>query len=131
MTVKDIMSSSIISVSPEDSFERICFIMKSEDVGAVPVCDKQNHLLGIVTDRDLIIRFNGKLLAKDLMTKSPITVNPEDDIHDAAMMFSKYRIRRLPVLEGDKLVGMLSLRDLAKKKVLTAEIGHIIYNVCN
>ncbi len=131
MIVKELMSSSIITANPDDSFEHICFIMKSEDVGVVPVCDKQNHLLGIITDRDLIIRLDNELAAKDLMSKSPITVNSGDDIHEAAMMFSKYRIRRLPVLDGDRLVGMLTLKDLAKKKVLTAEIGHIIYNICN
>ena len=131
MIVKDIMSSYVITASPEDTFEQIVFIMKSEDVGAVPICDKQNKLLGIITDRDLILRFNSGTTANDLMTKSPIYVNSGDDIHDAAMKFSKYRIRRLPVLDGQRLVGMLSLKDLAKKKVLTAEIGHIIYNICN
>jgi CBS domain-containing protein len=131
MIVKDIMSSYVITASPEDTFEQIVFIMKSEDVGAVPICDKQNKLLGIITDRDLILRFNSGNTANDLMTKSPIYVNSGDDIHDAAMKFSKYRIRRLPVLDGQRLVGMLSLKDLAKKKVLTAEIGHIIYNICN
>ena len=131
MIVKDIMSSYVITASPEDTFEQIVFIMKSEDVWAVPICDKQNKLLGIITDRDLILRINSGNTANDLMTKSPIYVNSGDDIHDAAMKFSKYRIRRLPVLDGQRLVGMLSLKDLAKKKVLTAEIGHIIYNICN
>ncbi len=131
MIVKDIMSSSIITASPEDTFERIIFIMKTEDVGAVPICDTQNKLLGIVTDRDLILRLKDGSTANDLMTKSPIYVNSGDDIHDAAMMFSKYRVRRLPVLDGERLVGMLTLKDLAKKKVLTAEIGYIIYNICN
>ena len=131
MIVKDIMSSSIISVKPDDTFDHISYIMKSEDVGAVPVCDKQNRLIGIITDRDLILRYEKGNTARDMMTKAPISVTSEDDIHDAAMMFSKYRIRRLPVLDGERLVGMLRLRDMAKKKVLKAEIGHIIYNICN
>lgn len=131
MIVKDIMSSSIISVKPDDTLDRISYIMRSEDVGAVPVCDKQNRLIGIITDRDLILRYEKGNTARDMMTKAPISVTSEDDIHDAAMMFSKYRIRRLPVLDGERLVGMLSLRDMAKKKVLKAEIGHIIYNICN
>lgn len=130
MIVKDIMSTTIVAARPEDDFSQLCYIMRSEDVGAVPVCDIQNRLLGIITDRDLIMRYEDGLKAHDLMTKSPITVKATDDIHDAALIFSKYRIRRLPVLDGEKLVGMLSLRDFAKKKVLTAEIGHIIYNIC-
>ena len=131
MIVKDIMSSSIISVKPDDTFDRISYIMKSEDVGAVPVCDNQNRLIGIITDRDLIVRYEKGNTANDMMTKSPISVSSEDDIHNAAMVFSKYKIRRLPVLDGERLVGMLCLRDMAKKKVLKAEIGHIIYNICN
>ena len=130
MIVKDIMSTTIVAARPEDDFSQLCYIMRSEDVGAVPVCDIQNRLLGIITDRDLVTRYEDGLTAQDLMTKSPITVKANDDIHDAALIFSKYRIRRLPVLDGEKLVGMLSLRDFAKKKVLTAEIGHIIYNIC-
>jgi signal-transduction protein with cAMP-binding, CBS, and nucleotidyltransferase domain len=65
------------------------------------------------------------------MTESPVWVNSGDDIHQAALKFSKYGIRRLPVLESGRLVGMLTMKDLAKKKVLMAEIGHILYNICN
>lgn len=129
MLVKDLMSTSIISVSPEDTLERVIFIMKSEDVGVVPVCDLQNRLVGIITDRDLIIRDG--LCAADFMTEAPVTVNTQDDIHNAALKFSQYKVRRLPVLDGERLAGMLSLKDLAKKKILMAEIGHIIYSICN
>ena len=129
MLVKDLMSTSIISVLPEDTLERIIFIMKSEDVGIVPVCDLQNRLLGVSTDRDLIIR-DGRT-AEDYMTKNPISIDAKDNIHDAALRFSQYKIRRLPVLDGERLVGILSLKDMAKKKILMAEIGHIIYNICN
>ncbi|MBR5129109.1 MAG: CBS domain-containing protein [Firmicutes bacterium] len=131
MIVKDIMSSSVISVMPNDNLDKVIFIMKSEDIGIVPVCDKQNHLLGIITDRDIVIRYKEDLLSKDIMTRTPITVSSDEGIHDAALKFSKYKVRRLPVLDGERLVGMLSLRDMAKKKVLTVEIGHIIYNICN
>lgn len=129
MLVKDLMSTSIITVSPDDTLERVIFIMKSEDVGVVPVCDLQNRLVGIITDRDLIIRDG--LRAADFMSESPVTVNTQDDIHNAALKFSQYKVRRLPVLDGERLAGMLSLKDLAKKKILMAEIGHIIYSICN
>ena len=129
MLVKDLMSTSIITVSPDDTLERVIFIMKSEDVGVVPVCDLQNRLVGIITDRDLIIRDG--LRAADFMSEAPVTVNTQDDIHNAALKFSQYKVRRLPVLDGERLAGMLSLKDLAKKKILMAEIGHIIYSICN
>lgn len=131
MLVKDLMSSSVSCVSPEDTLERIIFIMKSEDVGILPVCDKQNHVLGVITDRDIVIRQDNAENAAKLMTEDVITVNSGDDIHQAALKFSKYGIHRLPVTENQRLVGILSLKDLAKKKVFTAEIGHIIYNIYN
>lgn len=131
MLVKDLMSTSVISVKPGDSYEQIGFIMRCEDVGIVPVCDGQNHLLGVITDRDMILRHDKGATAEGLMTPSPVTVNSGDDIHQAALKFSKYGVRRLPVIESDRLVGILSLKDMAKKKFLTAEIGHIIYNICN
>lgn len=129
MLVKDLMSTSIISVLQEDNLERIIFIMKSEDVGIVPVCDLQNKLLGVITDRDLIIRDG--ITAVDYMTPNPVTIDAKEDIHSAALSFSMNKVRRLPVLDGERLVGILSLKDMAQKKVLMAEIGHIIYNICN
>ena len=131
MLVKDLMSASVISVRPEDTYDQISFIMRCEDIGIVPVCDGQNHLLGVITDRDMLMRRDEGQDAKALMTASPVTVNSGDDIHQAALKFSKYGIRRLPVLDSGRPVGMLSFKDLAKKKVLTAEIGHIMYNICN
>ena len=131
MLVKDLMSSSVISVGPEDTYDQISFLMKSEDVGIVPVCDSRDHILGVITDRDMIVRRDNADKAGNLMSSPPVTVEAGDDIHQAALKFSRYGIRRLPVLESGRLVGMLSFKDRAKKKVLMAEIGHIIYNVCN
>lgn len=131
MLVKDLMSSSVNCVSPDDSIERIIFTMKSEDVGILPVCDKQNHVLGVITDRDIVLRQDKASTARELMTENVITVNSGDDIHQAALKFSKYGIHRLPVVENQRLIGILSLKDMAKKKVFTAEIGHIIYNIYN
>lgn len=131
MLVKDLMSTSVITACPEDSYERLANIMQSEDVGIIPVCDGQNHLLGVITDRDMLLRRSHGNTAAQLMTPSPVTVNAGDDIHTGALKFSTHGVRRLPVIESERLVGMLTFKDLAKKKVLTAEIGHIVYNVCN
>ncbi|MCI8348871.1 MAG: CBS domain-containing protein [Firmicutes bacterium] len=131
MLVKDLMSASISYVFQDDTIKRVIFIMKSEDVGILPVCDKQNHVLGVITDRDIVVRNDNAKLASEIMTENVVTVNSGDDIHQAALKFSKYGIHRLPVIDNQRLVGMLSLKDLAKKKVLTAEIGHIIYNIYN
>ena len=81
--------------------------------------------------QDVVLRQDKASTARELMTENVITVNSGDDIHQAALKFSKYGIHRLPVVENQRLIGILSLKDMAKKKVFTAEIGHIIYNIYN
>lgn len=133
MVVRDLMSSSLHTVRPDEPVEVVAQIMRSENIGVVPVCDNQRHLLGLITDRDIIMRqgLGCGRQASEIMTVSPVTVQAKDNIHDAALEFSRRGVRRLPVLENGKLIGMLSLRDLARKRVYAAEIGHIIYAISN
>ena len=131
MVVKDIMSSHVRTVLPDDPAELAAEIMRTENVGIVPVCDSQSHLLGLITDRDLIVRKGFGQTAEAVMSGDPVTISPRQDIHEAALQFSACGVRRLPVVDGERLVGMLSLRDLARKKIFIAEIGHIIYHISN
>ncbi len=131
MMVKDLMTTSVTSVKPDAPVTAAVNIMRGEDVGIVPVCDIQNHLLGIITDRDIIMRDGIGKNVQDIMTKPVVCAAAKEDIHDAAIKMSENGVRRLPVIENEKLVGMLSLKDLARKKIFTAEIGHIIYDICN
>ena len=107
--------------------------MQREDVGSLPVCSQQGQLLGMVTDRDLVLRALARsiddlssLTAKDIMSLHPVTITPDMDSHDAALVFSSHRIRRLPVTENEKLVGMLSLGDLASRPVCIDEAGDTV-----
>ena len=131
MLVKDLMTAAVTSVPPESAVDSAIKVMRSEDVGIVPVCDIQGHLLGVITDRDILIRDGFGKTVDEIMSRDVISAAPKDDIHDAALKMSQYGVRRLPVVENEKLTGMLSLKDLAGKRIFTAEIGHIIYNICN
>ena len=131
MLVKDLMTAAVTSVPPESAVDSAIKVMRSEDVGIVPVCDIQGHLLGVITDRDILIRDGFGKTVDEIMSRDVISAAPKDDVHDAALKMSKYGVRRLPVVENEKLIGMLSLKDLAGKRIFTAEIGHIIYNICN
>ena len=131
MLVKDLMTAAVTSVPPGSAVDSAIKVMRSEDVGIVPVCDIQGHLLGVITDRDILIRDGFGKTVDEIMSRDVIFAAPKDDIHDAAMKMSQYGVRRLPVVENEKLIGMLSLKDLAGKRIFTAEIGHIIYNICN
>ena len=121
MKVKDLMSTNISCITEESSVSHIAQQMQREDVGSLPVCSQQGQLLGMVTDRDLVLRALARsiddlssLTAKDIMSLHPVSITPDMDSHDAALVFSSHRIRRLPVTENEKLVGMLSLGDLAQ-----------------
>ena len=131
MLVKDLMTTAVTSVPPGIPAAAVIKIMRSEDVGIVPVCDIQGHLLGVITDRDILVRDGLDKNVDEIMSRNVVFAAPKDDIHDAAMKMSQYGVRRLPVVENEKLTGMLSLKDLAGKRIFTAEIGHIIYNICN
>lgn len=131
MLVKDLMTAAVTSVPPGSGVDSAIKVMRSEDVGIVPVCDIQGHLLGVITDRDILIRDGFGKTVDEIMSRDVISAAPKDDIHDAALKMSQYGVRRLPVVENEKLIGMLSLKDLAGKRIFTAEIGHIIYNICN
>ena len=131
MMVKDLMTVSVTCVRPDMPADAVIRIMQGEDVGIVPVCDIQNHLLGVITDRDIIMRDGFGKTAGEIMTTPVFTADIKEDIHDAALRMSEHGVRRLPVLENEKLTGMLSHKDLSRKRIFTAEIGHIIYNICN
>ncbi len=136
MKVKDLMSTNISCVAEDFPVSLIAQQMKRENVGSLPVCSQQGQLLGMVTDRDLVLRALAKamtdpailatLTAKDVMTLHPVTVPPDMSSHDAAMLFSSHGVRRLPVTENEKLVGMLSLGDLASRPVCIDEAGDIL-----
>lgn len=129
MKVKDLMSTDIICVRESATVLQLAELMKKINVGSLPVCDDAGHIKGIVTDRDIVIRALTKsahintLTAKDIMSANITTASPEQNIHEASMLFSSYKVRRLPVVEASKIVGMLSLGDVAVKPVYIDEAG--------
>lgn len=127
MRVKDLMTTSVTCVRPETSIMQVAKQMKQENVGSIPVCNDRGEALGIITDRDIVIRSvsneNGPKTAKDVMTTNLIFANPNMDTHQAALLFAKYQIRRLPVVENNKIVGMLAMADIARKSIYVDEAG--------
>jgi CBS domain-containing protein len=118
MNVRDVMTPNPRTVGPNDTLQRAAQIMRDEDTGVIPIVDK-GRLTGIVTDRDIVIRCiaDGTFSAKASAAQSEdvITVTPDTSTADAADLMAEHQIRRLPVVEGDRLVGIISLGDLAVK----------------
>jgi CBS domain-containing protein len=120
MKVRDAMAKTVSTAAPQDTLGKVAKLMKKEDAGFIPVTAKDKRLLGVVTDRDIVIRCVAEghnpieEPIESAMTKDPITVSPEDDIAKAAELMGRAEVRRLPVVEGDKLVGVLSHGNLVQ-----------------
>ncbi|MEQ8154624.1 MAG: CBS domain-containing protein [Clostridiaceae bacterium] len=134
MLVKDIMSKDIISISSDDPVERAAQMMKQHDIGSIPVCS-QNKLIGMVTDRDITLRSvaagqdSKQQKISDIMTSNPAIGNPQMDVHEAAKMMSQKQIRRLPIVENNNLVGIVSLGDISVEPSLQDNAEEALKNI--
>lgn len=137
MVVKELMSTNVCFVKENASARDAATLMRQYDIGFVPVCCESGELLGVVTDRDLVTRMHtaettdtthpiASVPITDVMTKDISTLSPDMDIHQAALVFAQKKLHRLPVLQGTRLIGVLSVSDLAKKRIYLAEVGDII-----
>lgn len=118
MKVKEIMSKDIASLRSDDSIERAAQLMKQYNCGSIPVCT-QDKLIGIITDRDIALRSvaSGDDVTQqrvgDVMTETVVFASPETDVNDAARLMSDRQIRRLPIVESNRLVGIVALGDIS------------------
>jgi CBS domain-containing protein len=116
-TVREVMSTDITCCTPLDNVYEAAVKMKQEDVGVIPIVEN-NRLVGLVTDRDLVIRgiaekHPGSNKITDVMSKNIVCVSPDDPVEKATELMARHQVRRLPVVENGQLVGMLALGDLA------------------
>jgi CBS domain-containing protein len=132
MNVRDVMTENPRTASPTDSIQTVAQIMRDEDTGVVPLVDN-GRLAGVVTDRDIVVRCvaEGKFNAKaiDAASDDVVTAEPDMSTADAAELMSDHQIRRLPVVEGGKLVGILSLGDIAVKEGKDKRTGDTLEDI--
>ena len=136
MKVKDIMTTPAMSVSENANITQIAKAMKDNDVGVVPVCNDAGAVIGIVTDRDIVLRVlsDGKNIdsvrALDIMSDDVITVSPMTDLDDVYEIMSDIQVRRLPVVDKTSLVGMVTLGDLSQSIDYSFETADVLCDVC-
>lgn len=120
MLVKELMSKNPVTISQEESAAVAARLLSRHNLGSLPVCGSDGRLRGIVTDRDIVLRCVAAendpdiTPVREIMSRSMITVSPEDDVRSAAQLMAGRQVRRLPVVEKGKVVGMLSLGDMAR-----------------
>jgi len=127
MKIRDVMSGQIIAIGPEETVSVAARSLSRNNIGSLPVCTADGKLRGMVTDRDIVLRSvaanedAGQQTVREIMTRRLITVGPEDGAELAAGLMAREQVRRLPVVEGGKLVGMVTTKDLLQAPGMTME----------
>ena len=134
MQIKDIMTASVDSIESVDTIRYAARRMAEDDVGVLPILSS-GDLVGIVTDRDIAVRGVAECLSPDapirrVMTENVATCSPDDDIATALALMSREQIRRMPVCERGRLVGIVSLVDAAKFSSLRGDVADTLVDIC-
>lgn len=134
MKVKDIMTKNVAYVNPNSTLVETAQLMQKHNVGSIPVCD-QSGVIGIVTDRDIVVRniAHGndpkQTPVKDVMTSQVTTVTPDADMADVSKMMASNKVRRLPVVDNNMLVGIVALGDVACDAGFTMEVSDTLAEI--
>ena len=117
---RDIMTGGAECIGANETLEQAARKMKDLDVGSLPICGEDNRLKGMLTDRDIVVRCLAEggdpksTKAGDLAGGKPVTIGADDTVEEAIRTMQQHQVRRLPVIDGHDLVGMLSQADIAR-----------------
>ncbi|MCB2359487.1 CBS domain-containing protein [Clostridium estertheticum] len=132
MKISEIMTKEVISLSVDDTVERAAQIMKEYNIGSIPVNTEGRGLVGIITDRDIILRCvaEGKDIKvqkiRQIMTSNPVVGDENINVNDASRIMGERQIRRLPITSNNELIGIVTLGDLALEPNLKKETTDVL-----
>ena len=119
-TAREIMTTEIDVLSGADTALSAAQSMARLDVGSLPICSDDQRLVGVLTDRDIVLGIvaagedAGSVAVGDLAQGEVVTIGADDPLEEVRRTMATHQVRRLPVIDGDRLVGMVSLADLAQ-----------------
>lgn len=138
MKVRDCMNNNVIWLTPDASVGECAKIMNQHHIGSIPICNQNKNVVGVVTDRDILLRaiINNKDInntkISEIMTTGVYCCEANTDIERATTVMSENQVRRLPVTDNNKIVGMLTLTDLSKSEQISDFKFATTYdNICN
>ena len=140
MKVKDCMCQDVCCIKPDTTLNEVAKLMNEKHIGCIPVCDQNNSLCGIVTDRDILLRAvacekdTKNCPVSDVMTCKVCTCKEDDEMSNAESKMAQNQIRRLPVCDqNNKVIGILTLGDLAQndRELGQQEVCTTISNICD
>ena len=135
MRVRDLMSKSVVTITPEESAALAARLLSRHELGSLPVCAADGTLAGIVTDRDIVLRClaldndPADTRVSEVMSRAVVTARPGDSVQSAAALMAREQLRRLPVAENGRLVGMVTACDLARREKLDAEFAEAMRGI--
>jgi CBS domain-containing protein len=118
-TARDVMTGDAQCVGENDTILDAAKMLAELDIGAMPICGEDDRLKGMLTDRDIVVKVlaQGKdpsqTTAGELGEGKPVTIGADDPIDEALRTMAEHKVRRLPVIDGHKLVGVVSQADIA------------------
>lgn len=127
MKVRECMCNQVECVNPQTTLEDVAKIMQQNHVGCIPVCDTGKNVVGLVTDRDIVLRGvacnknTNTTPVSEIMTTKVYTVTPDADITEASKIMCDCQIKRVPVMENDTIIGIITLADLTNNKQVNDE----------
>ncbi|GAA0498941.1 signal transduction protein [Paractinoplanes deccanensis] len=119
-TAREIMTPDVTCVGEKETLADAAKKMADLGVGSLPICGEDNRLKGMVTDRDIVVkalakgRNPGDITAGELGEGKPVTIGADDDTTEILRTMSQYKVRRLPVIDGHQLVGIVAVADVAR-----------------
>ena len=132
MEVREVMTRNPRTVAPNDSIQRAASVMKEVDTGFVPIVEN-GQVVGVVTDRDIVIRAvatgSYDKPVSEIATRDIAFVAPGDSVGVAEKLMSERQIRRIAVVENGRLVGIVSLGDIAVKEGKDSRTGDVLENI--
>ncbi|GGK95920.1 CBS domain-containing protein [Streptomyces flaveus] len=134
-TAREVMHAGATCIQENETLQDAARRMKELDVGALPICGEDDRLHGIITDRDIVVKCLAKgkdprtVTAGQLEQGKPITIDAGADANQVLQAMEEHKIRRLPVIDNHRLVGMISEADLARH-LPEDQVGHFVEVVC-
>lgn len=134
MRLRDLMTTDVRTCAPDTPVSEVARIMEEAGCGFVPVVDG-GRVAGVITDRDIVLRAVARgrdirtTTARECMTSPAVTVGPDTDAHAAADLMADKQIRRLCVVDGGRLVGVVALGDLATERIHVDEAGEALSSI--
>ncbi|QDX93442.1 CBS domain-containing protein [Brevibacillus laterosporus] len=133
-TLREIMTDNLATVTLLDNVYEVAVKMRDWNVGVIPVINEQTDVIGVITDRDIVIRglaekHQGSSKVEDVMSKDVVLGTPEMTVDAAAKLMAQHQIRRLPVVDNGKLVGIVAIGDMAIRNTLQDEAGEALAEI--